>query len=360
MSLLVRSEIVCNICKFILKDPVTLPCSSDICGKHLRDGTVKNGVITCEKCKKNFDVPRKGFAPNFELANLLANEFHLSNEEKTTKQVIQDLINQLEELQHLVITSKRPEMQLTTFEHFTEIRRQIDIHREELKNKIDSIALKLIDQTKKWEHAYKTKRNKIISGVVDTDLEKYTHQLDHEFRRSNLLIKDAERIKNEHVHRMAEFKTKMNKFASLGKEIKSLEFMPRLEHQEIGFGSLRLKGSPIACVLNNKIQICNLASNECVANLEGHFAKIQFLENIDDFRFASGSLDNTIRIWDAKNFACLKTLATGHKYGVYCIRSLTSNLIASGSYEEIKIWNLESAECLQTLNAHSGYIYDLG
>ena len=355
MSLLVKSEIVCNTCKLILRDSVTLPCSSDICGEHLRDGTVKNGVITCEK---NFDVPRIGFAPNFELANLLASKSHLSNEEKTTKRAIQDLIHQLEELQHLVITSTKPEMELTTFEHFTEIRRQIDIQREELKRKIDEIALKLIDQTKKREEIYKSKLKEIISPIVNTDLATFTQLMANEFRRPNLLIEEAERLKNEHVHKLAEFKAKLKEFSSLGKEIKSIEFEPRLNFQEIEFGRLKFKDSLLAFTLNNEIQIWNINSSKCVATLEGHSDSIECLENVDENIFASGSKDNTIRIWDSKKFVCLNTLR-GHQYGIICIKNLTANRIASGSCLYIKIWDIESGECLQTLNGHAGGIYGL-
>ena len=78
-----------------------------------------------------------------------------------------------------------------------------------------------------------------------------------------------------------------------------------------------------------------------------------FLENIDENRFATGSLDKTTKIWDSKCFVCLKTLAMGHQKKVSCIKSLPSNLIAIGSFNNIKIWSLESGECLQTLNGHS-------
>ena len=358
MSLLVKSEIICNICKLILKDPVTLPCSSDICGEHLRDDTVKNGVITCEKCEKNFDVPRNGFATNLALTNLLANEFHLSNEEKTIKRAIQDLINQLKELQHLVVTSKRPEMELANFEHFTEIRRQIDIQREELKKKIDEIALKLIDQVNARENVYKSKLNETISGIVfDTDLAKYTQLVDQEFRRPKLLIEEAERLKIDHAHKVAEFEAKIKEFASLGNEIKSFKFEPRQELQEIGFGCLKLKDTLIACNIRNEIQIWNINSSECMATLLGHTANIERLEYIDENRFASGSYDTTIRIWDSKNAVCIKTL-TQHNV-VISLKSLSSNRIASGSDGDIIIWNIESGECLQTLNGHSGFIYDM-
>ena len=87
-----KSEVTCNICKLVLKDPVTLPCSSSICVEHLRDGTTKDGIIKCLKCGKDFG---NGFLTNESLNNILAKEFHLTEEEKTIRLAIQDLTRQL-------------------------------------------------------------------------------------------------------------------------------------------------------------------------------------------------------------------------------------------------------------------------
>ncbi len=40
------------------------------------------------------------------------------------------------------------------FDHFQELRFQIDEHREELKTRIDEIALAMIDQTKKSDESF--------------------------------------------------------------------------------------------------------------------------------------------------------------------------------------------------------------
>ena len=68
-----KSELIRNICKLILKDPVSLPCSHAVCVEHLRDGPVKNGSIQCLKCEKDFDLPRSGSEANMTLAKLILN-----------------------------------------------------------------------------------------------------------------------------------------------------------------------------------------------------------------------------------------------------------------------------------------------
>ena len=355
-----KSQLICNICKLVLKKPVTLPCSDVICGEHLHDDSVENDMIKCLKCDKNFDVPRSGFPSNEKMENILTNEQHLIYEEKAIKDAIQELIHKLEKLQN-GLKLKQKDMEVTSFDHFTEIRRQIDIQREELKQKIDEIALKLIDQANEREEVYKLKLKQSISVVVDTDIKQFSQLLMREFRDPNLLVEKVKRLKIKHEQTFKEFRAKISECDSLEREINSLEFVPRQEIQEFEFGCLKLKGSLVACTFGKNIQIWNINSSKCLDTLIGHSNRITCLENIDEQRFASGSEDKTIRIWDSQNCVCLKTLIKGphgvsSQNGVMSLKNLTSNRMASGSDKEIKIWNIESGECLRTLNGHSDWI----
>ena len=247
-----KSELICNICKLVLSKPITLPCSDVICGEHLRDDSVKNGMIKCLKCEKDFDVPRSGFSLNERATNILSNEQHLSEEEKAIKYAIQELIQKLEQLQDGVKLQQNA-MEVTSFDHFTEIRRQIDIQREELKNKIDEISLQLIDQVNERENVYKSKLKESISVVVDADIQKFSHLLMREFREPNLLVANVKRLQLQHELNVKEFQASISEFDSIGKEIKLLEFVSRQEFQEPEFGRLRLKGPLIACNIDNEI-----------------------------------------------------------------------------------------------------------
>ncbi len=50
------------------------------------------------------------------------------------------------------MTKNRVEMDC--IKHFQEVRREIDLHREELKIRIDDVALTMIAETNKYEAAY--------------------------------------------------------------------------------------------------------------------------------------------------------------------------------------------------------------
>ena len=77
---------------------------------------------------------------------ILAKDLHLSAKERTIKQATQYLIQQLEHLQ-TDLSRRHSDLERISFDHFSEIRRHIDIQREEL----DEIALKMIDRVNENE-----------------------------------------------------------------------------------------------------------------------------------------------------------------------------------------------------------------
>lgn len=88
----------------------------------------------------------------------------------------------------------------------------------------------------------------------------------------------------------------------------------------------------------------------------------------DGQQLASGLLDHRIKLWDTQTGETLQTLA-GHNHWVSCVAfappcpagqawrqdvSGPSSLLASGSYDQtIKLWDTQTGECLQTLTGHT-------
>ncbi|KAK4182018.1 hypothetical protein QBC35DRAFT_421424, partial [Podospora australis] len=94
--------------------------------------------------------------------------------------------------------------------------------------------------------------------------------------------------------------------------------------------------------------------NACRQTLEGHGSWVQSVAFSPDSKWvASGSDDNTIKIWDAATGTCMQTLE-GHGGWVLSVAfSPDSKWVASGSHDKtIKIWDAATGSCTQTLEGH--------
>ena len=116
--------------------------------QHLFEGDiVKVNRIKCKKCNGEFGVKSNPFKSNDELKKLVESHSYLSEDEMSHKQKLEESIRKFCEFYEEIVLNKN-KIESDVFDHFQEIRFQIDEHREELKKRIDDIALEMIDETK--------------------------------------------------------------------------------------------------------------------------------------------------------------------------------------------------------------------
>jgi WD40 repeat protein len=107
--------------------------------------------------------------------------------------------------------------------------------------------------------------------------------------------------------------------------------------------------------LDKTIKIWDAVSGESLNTLEGHFESVSSVSwNHDSSKIVSGSYDETIKIWDAVSGELLNTLL-GHSHRVRSVSwNHDSSKVVSGSRDKtIKIWDAVSGELLNTLEGHS-------
>ncbi|KAI8710889.1 NACHT domain-containing protein [Fusarium sp. LHS14.1] len=98
--------------------------------------------------------------------------------------------------------------------------------------------------------------------------------------------------------------------------------------------------------------------NACLQTLEGHGGWVTSVAFSADGRWlASGSHDETVKIWDAATGVCVQTLE-GHGGSVSSVAfSADGQRLTSGSHDEtVKIWDAATGVCVQTLEGHSGWV----
>jgi WD40 repeat protein len=105
----------------------------------------------------------------------------------------------------------------------------------------------------------------------------------------------------------------------------------------------------------------HLKSLVCVAFAPTHFDAPEYSGEHAPFPLlATGSQDSTIRLWNIESGQCVKTLK-GHSYAVWSVAFHPSgNLLVSGSNDStVKLWNTHTGQSLRTLRGYSTGIKSL-
>jgi hypothetical protein len=196
--LTLKSQVTCSHCSKIYKDPILLPCEDSICGEHLSERSVVNqNKIKCKKCSEEFQVKGHEFKSNIELMKLLESHSYLSEEEIELKRELEECIQKFYEF-YDEFSQNRTKLDMDVYNHFQEIRFQIDEHREELKKRIDDIALAMIDATKKCQEKYlRDLKENYSSFDGRQSLEDKLNDIEDTFRNPSLLIQSIREMQKK-------------------------------------------------------------------------------------------------------------------------------------------------------------------
>jgi F-box and WD-40 domain protein MET30 len=104
---------------------------------------------------------------------------------------------------------------------------------------------------------------------------------------------------------------------------------------------------------DNTIKIWDIETGACIRTLRGHTMGIRSLQ-FDDTKLISGSMDSTIRIWNWRTGECISTYS-GHTQGIIGVH-FEGNILASGSVDRtVKIWNFED-KSIFSLRGHKDWV----
>ncbi|MEQ8999796.1 MAG: tetratricopeptide repeat protein [Coleofasciculus sp. B1-GNL1-01] len=109
---------------------------------------------------------------------------------------------------------------------------------------------------------------------------------------------------------------------------------------------------------DNTIKLWKLETGEAITTLNGHDSLVNSVSFSPDGKtLASGSGDNTIKLWNLETGEAITTL-NGHDSSLNSVSfSPDGQTLASGSDDNtIKLWNLETGEATATLNEHDSWV----
>ncbi|KAF2655658.1 sulfur metabolite repression control protein-like protein SconB [Lophiostoma macrostomum CBS 122681] len=91
--------------------------------------------------------------------------------------------------------------------------------------------------------------------------------------------------------------------------------------------------------------------------LKGHGNGVMCLQ-FDDRTLMTGSYDASVKVWDLESGECIRTL-TGHTSGIRCLYFDDGRLITGSLDREIRVWNWRTGECVKILRAHQSGVIGL-
>ena len=94
----------------------------------------------------------------------------------------------------------------------------------------------------------------------------------------------------------------------------------------------------------------------CPGNNSGGVFSVAFDST---YLLASGSSDNSVKIWDTNSGNQLKSL-TGHSDQVLAVAIDSNNMLASGSYDKsVKLWDKHNGDLLRSIIGHVGVVWSV-
>jgi F-box/WD-40 domain protein MET30 len=108
------------------------------------------------------------------------------------------------------------------------------------------------------------------------------------------------------------------------------------------------------------LDLCNATedvSKDRRCDEESSVARAQSLRDVTEPQqlLVSGSLDNTVKLWDIESGKVVRTLF-GHLEGVWAVACNKMRLVSGSHDRTIKVWSRDEGRCVSTLVGHTGAV----
>ena len=106
--------------------------------------------------------------------------------------------------------------------------------------------------------------------------------------------------------------------------------------------------------IDNTIKVWDLSSGHLIRTLSGHTGYVHSVAVAGD-RIVSGSADNTIKVWDINSGQLIRTLS-GHTNHVRSVAVVGDRIVSGSNDRTIKVWDINSGQLIRTLSGHTSWV----
>jgi hypothetical protein len=141
-----KSSSDCDRCNNFLVDPIVMPCGYIICKNHLNElltnKSIEKNTFICGICQEEHLIPKNGLIVNNRLQKLFKLELNTLKLSPVFDECTKEIEDARDNMVKVELLEKNAENYI--YEYFEDIKRQVDIRREDLKFKIDTYSDEII------------------------------------------------------------------------------------------------------------------------------------------------------------------------------------------------------------------------
>ena len=228
-------------------------------------------------------------------------------------------------------------------DYFQVIKNKVENHLKDLEKKIHENSDKLIGKLKRKEKVLKSNARNLVKLNLERS-KKDLEFLKHSLRKIDLkqdVLKDILSKINQKIRELRNETKQYTNSLLMNEAIYFEKHKKRISHGKLYFYA-------------NKSQVLSNNCGDIIKSFNQHTERVNSIQ-VDEKsnKLISASNDKTIKIWNLNSGECLKTL-NDHQDSVTSIL-ITSTAFISGSIDKtVKIWDLNTYECLETLENNVG------
>ena len=220
----IKDDFTCKHCKKTFLDPVFLTCCGEnICKKHIDKLLLQTTNVSCMFCEKV--LPKQEFHINKVLKNLIDRELHTLTIDQKYQDVLEQLKKKISQIENI---HDDPENAIYT--KISELKRHVDLDRENAKIKIDKSADEIIKKLDSYETDLKagcksisdSEYNEKLVASMKIKLAEYESVL----RSLGKTYQDRENKSKEIQHASFILETEIQEYESKLFKNKTLEYAP--------------------------------------------------------------------------------------------------------------------------------------